>query len=338
VSPADLEPVVYSAEEGVVERTRIDPTRSRLTLIPRHESLYIPRRTCETSFPPELIRVIASKTAFAWLCDAIARHEDPTYVSAVLLRQLFSYFAAADFAGKRLLDFGCGSGASTFAIAAALPRTEVIGVELNPTSVEIAQSIAAYRRLPNVRFLTSPSGAALPSGIGQLDFIMFSAVYEHLLPTERKTLMPLIWSVLRPGGVLFINQTPHRLFPYEHHSTRLWLINYLPDRVAHRVARRYARHNPELNSSLDWNELLRGGIRGGTEREIMRNLCLASSATATILQPSQNGLKDRADYWLASTSHRMRLAKKAIAALYRASDRLFGTVPSINVDVVIRKS
>jgi len=339
VSPARPPTIVYSAAEGVVERTAVDDSRFKLTLIPRHESLYVPLRTCETAFPPEVIRLIASKTPFAWLCDAIARHEDPGYVGAILQRQLFAYFSAADFAGARLLDFGCGSGASTFALAAALPRTEVIGVELNPASVEIAERIADYRNLSNVRFLTSPSGTALPVGIGQFDFIVFSAVYEHLLPMERKTVMPLIWSALKPRGVLFINQTPYRYFPYEHHSTKLWFINYLPDRITHWLARRYARHNPELNGSADWNVLLRGGIRGGTEREILGNLGGATSARATILQPHQSGLRDRADYWLASTSpHRMRPAKRFVAALFRVTDRLFGTIPSINVDVVIQKT
>jgi SAM-dependent methyltransferase len=196
VSPDQPAAIVFSAEEGLVERTPTATNRSRLTLIPRDQGLYIPLRTCETSFPPELIRVIARTTPFAWLCDAIARHEDPDYVTAVLLRQLFSYFAPADFSGKRLLDFGCGSGASTFALAAALPRTEVIGVELDPALVEIGRNIAAHRRLGNVRFLTSPSGTSLPSGIDPFDFVMFSAVYEHLLPMERRSVMPLVWSVL----------------------------------------------------------------------------------------------------------------------------------------------
>jgi hypothetical protein len=111
MSPHPPAAVVFSAEEGIVESRPTATNRSRLTLIPRDEGLYIPLRTCETSFPPELIRVIAEKTPFASLCDAIARHEDPAYVSAVLLRQLFSYFAPADFAGNRLLDIGCGSGA-----------------------------------------------------------------------------------------------------------------------------------------------------------------------------------------------------------------------------------
>lgn len=338
MSPPDPDAVVYSTEDGCIECSRIDGLRVRLTVIPREESLYVPLRTCETSFPQELIRIIASKTELAWVCDVIARHEDPTYVKAVVLRQLFSYFTAADFAGKRLLDFGCGSGASTFAIAAALPETEVVGVELNPTSTEIANYVAEHRRLSNVRFLTSPSGTTLPSGIGEFDFIMFSAVYEHLLPVERKTVMPLIWSVLRPKGALFINQTPHLLFPFEHHSTGLWLINYLPDRLTHRVARRFARQSPEINRSPDWTDLLRGGIRGGTEREIMRHLSATDPEAAMIMQPCQNGLKDRADYWLAATGPRMRLAKRAIAVLFRVSDRLFGMVPSINVDVVIRKA
>ena len=35
--------------------------------------------------------------------------------------------------------------------------------------------------------------------------------------------MPLIWSKLKPGRTLFINQTPYRYFPYEHHTTAFGL-------------------------------------------------------------------------------------------------------------------
>jgi SAM-dependent methyltransferase len=325
--------------DGYVEFAALPDGRHRLTLRPNSQALYIPRPSCETSFPVDLVRFIADRIPFAWICESIARHEDPAYVAQVLSHQVFSYFSPSAFAGKRVLDFGCGSGASTFHLAGMLPEAEIIGVELNAISVEIAGKIAGYRARPNVRFLRSPSGESLPPDLGQFDFIMFSAVYEHLLPAERKIVMPLLWRTLVPGGVLFINQTPHRYFPYEHHSTKLWLINYMPDSLAHRLARRYARHNPELNRSGSWNDLLRGGIRGGTEGEIIRNLLADDrGGKAVILQPTQNGLRDRADYWLSCTSAgRMRSLKKMLAALFRITDRLWGTVPSINIDVVIRK-
>jgi SAM-dependent methyltransferase len=329
---------VYSAEEGVVERARLEDGRYRLELVPYRQDLYIPCRNCETSFPPDLIQYVAKRIPFAWICDIIARHEDPSYVAAALEHQLFAYFPAGAFRGKRLLDFGCGSGASTFALARALPQTEVVGVELDPNSIEIAERIANHRRMPNAGFLRSPSPDALPEGMGAFDFVMLSAVYEHLLPAERKAVMPLLWRILKPGGAIFVNQTPHRYFPYEHHSTMLWFVNYMPDRMAHWFARKYARHDPKVTRTATWNDLLRGGIRGGTEREIIRNLC-GRSASGIILQPAQQGLKDRAGYWLSCTDpHRVRLLKRALAGVFRITDRLWGTVPSMNIDVVIRKT
>jgi len=219
-----------------------------------------------------LIEFIAARRRFAFLCEAIARHEDPEYIDAVLRRQLFSYFAPEDFERKRLLDFGCGSGASTFALAAMLPNTEIVGVELDESNLEIARRIAEFKRIPNVRFLLSPSGDRLPAGMGTFDFVMLSAVYEHLLPPERTVVMPLIWSAMKTGSALFINQTPHR---------------YIPRELAGGEVRRAVR-NPALNKSGSWTDLLRGGIRGGTEREILRNL--RGAGVPSILQPGRRWL------------------------------------------------
>lgn len=239
------------------------------------------------------------------------------------------------FAGKRLLDFGCGSGASTFWTAELLPDTELVGVELNPGGVDRARQILAVSKLLNVKFFLSPDPNNLPPEIGKFDFIMLSAVYEHLLPEERRRVMPLLWSALKDDGVLFINQTPHRYFPYEHHSTGLWFINYLPDRLTHFLARKFSKKDPGINHSLDWNIHLRGGIRGGTEAEILRNLRLDGSGKPTIIQPNS---QDRADYWLSCTNRERHLRlKRLVAALFRLTDKYLGTVPSINVDVVIRK-
>ena len=299
--------------------------------------LFIPLRTWDTGLPLDILETLAARFELAWLCDHVARFESPDYVAGALRRQLFAYFDRAAFAGKRMLDFGCGLGASSILMAEWLPELQIIGAELDADRVTLARRIAEHKRLPNVQFYVSPTSDSLPDEVGQVDFVMLSAVYEHLLPTERKTLMPLIWSRLKPGGTIFINQTPFRWSPYEHHTTGLVGINYLPDWLACYGARNHSRIAKETNRACDWEGLLRHGVRGGTEREMLRNLQRGSEHRGTILQPTQNGLRDRAEYWLTSTSSRYRGIKRLIARAFRVSDRLFGVVPATHVDVVIQK-
>jgi len=297
---------------------------------------------CETEFGAPVIDYLVGRIGCSRLADVINRFEDKG-VPATLKSQLFTYFPPDEFRGKRLLDFGCGKGASTFGIAKLLPETEVVGVELVPENVEIAQSIAKLQGVENARFICSPSGDRLPDGIGQFDYVMLCAVYEHLLPGERKTLMPLLWSAMKAGGAMFINQTPYRYFPLEHHSTGLWFVNYMPDGLAHVVSRKFAKHDPSkydpaIQKSPHWDDHLRGGIRGATEWEIIRNLTRASSSKARILQPRIECARDRADYWFHKTGQgRFRFLKRMIATSFRLTDRFLGTVPSMNVEVVIRK-
>jgi 2-polyprenyl-3-methyl-5-hydroxy-6-metoxy-1,4-benzoquinol methylase len=293
----------------------------------------VARAQCDTSFPRDLIELLLRTTEPQWICDAIARHEDPAYVTSEVCSQLLAHFPQATYSGKRFLDFGCGNGASTMAMAALLPETEVIGVELSPVRVAEANAILSHRRLQNVRFLLSPSGGSLPPGLGEFDFVMLSAVFEHLLPHERTTVMPLIWSHMRPGGVIFINQTPYRWHPYEHHSSGLWAINYLPARAAWWVASRYGGRTRHKS----WEEMLRGGIRGGTERSVRVALTNGHLERAETLTPTQNGLRSRADYWLARTSPRYRPLKKIIAAGFGLLERTLGTVPALNISVAFRK-
>ena len=259
----------------------------------------MPRSSCETTFPRPLVERLLETTSAEWICDAIARHEDPAYIRGEMRSQLLAYFPASAYAGRRILDFGCGNGASTMAIAELLPESEVVGVELDDRRIGEAHAILEHRGLKNVRFLCSPSGEQLPEGIGSFDYVMLSAVFEHLLPAERRTVMPLLWSHMRPGAVMFVNQTPYRWHLYEHHSTGLWGINFLPDGLAWRLARRYGVGTRDLT----WPAMLRGGIRGGTEWSIRRSLTADLRATE-IVQPTQNGLRDRADFWLACTSPR----------------------------------
>jgi hypothetical protein len=108
------------------------------------------------------------------------------------------------------------------------------------------------------------------------------------------------------------------------------------------MARNFAKydpsmHDPAINKSPNWETHLRGGIRGGTELSMVRDLTSGKKSEARILQPRPDCARDRADYWLVRTGGRYRSLKKGIAQFFRMMDKLLGTVPSMNVDVVIRK-
>ena len=262
------------------------------------KNLHVPFDYCETAYPIKLIEFILTAKGPAYLCDEILRDESPEYVQHDLKWSTLSYVNEGAFVGKRLLDFGCGSGGSSVSLSRMLPKTEIVGVELEERLLNVAQARAEYYGIKNVAFHVSPSPDSLPSHIGKFDFIMFSAVYEHLLPNERKPLLKLIWSALKPGGVLFLNGTPNRHFPLEMHTTGLPFINYLPDNITRLVSRKFSKRNLENDS---WEVLLRKGIRGGSISEVLKNLSGTDDAPV-LLEPREFGLEDRLDLWLALSS------------------------------------
>ena len=291
---------------------------------------------CETAHPDEVQLYLDGGIGYSWLCDAISRHEDADSSSGVVRRQLSAYVEPELLVTARILDFGCGTGGSSLSMARAFPRCQVVGVELNAGPLELARKLAASRNVCNVSFVQSSAGDSLFADPGLFDVIMLSAVYEHLKPPERLAVLPLLWSTLRESGVMLFNQTPHSWYPYEHHSAGLWLTNYLPDRLTHWLVRRYAKMNLSVNRSADWQDHLRGGIRGGSEREILK-IIRAAGGVPRVLQPLSPQYKDRAAYWLAATSQRFAALKGIIGMTYRLTDAAFQTVPSVNLDVAIKK-
>ena len=55
-------------------------------------------------------------------------------------------------AGARVLDVGCGHGASTLLMAQAFPQSEFVGVDYHPPSVETARTRASEAGVRNARF------------------------------------------------------------------------------------------------------------------------------------------------------------------------------------------
>jgi 2-polyprenyl-3-methyl-5-hydroxy-6-metoxy-1,4-benzoquinol methylase len=284
-----------------------------------------------TSYPTSLIREIFSAKGL-YVCDEIMREEDPRYVEHHIQKEVLSYFPAEAFAGKRILDFGCGSGGSSMVLGRMLPPCEIVGIDLEEKLLNIARLRAAHFGRSSIQLLQSPSGDSLPPALGQFDFIMFNAVFEHLLPHERPMLLPKIWRHLKPGGVLFLNQTPYRYSLVEVHTTGgVPFINYLPDGLALWAARKFSRH---VGPEDDWNTLLRRGIRGGTVPEVLG--LLGGDEHAELLAPRPE-VGDRIDLWFKTLSPRHAWLKRAIWTSLKVIKGITGKEVAPSLSLAVRK-
>ena len=54
-----------------------------------------------------------------------------------------------DSAGKWILDAGCGSGYKLLALAIANPGANIVGVDISPKSLELAQQRLAHHQIEN---------------------------------------------------------------------------------------------------------------------------------------------------------------------------------------------
>lgn len=171
-----------------------------------------PIRDIVTPSPLSLLCELARVKGAGYICDEIARAESPGYVEADLRRDLLGFVAPSRLRGGRILDFGCGSGASTVVLARLFPEAAAIdGVEVNPEFAHLAE----------LRMETMPDGPRLAvyrqtstmdlRPLDTYDLIVLSAVIEHMLPNERCAVLPQLWALLRAGG--YSSATPRRTAP-----------------------------------------------------------------------------------------------------------------------------
>src|SRR5437867_2210744 len=178
-----------------------------------------------------------------------------------------------DLADRRVLDFGCGTGAST-AVLASHSR-EVVAFDINPQVVGICRKRLEEHGLGDrTRVISAPDLRSILGDIGTFDFILLEAVLEHVpisLSGLRGDLLRSLFSVLKPGGHLFISGTPNRIWPYDFHTTQLWWIPWTPpgSRWAYARALRKGRvaNNPRGPLFLEEE-----GAWGMTYFEILRSL------------------------------------------------------------------
>jgi trans-aconitate methyltransferase len=218
----------------------------------------------------------------------------------------------------RILDFGCGQGHSIYVLLEMFPNARFVCADIATDDLtELMIHFGNEARVQIVEMSHSTDTANLGC---DYDVVQLNAVFEHLLPVERKALMPDLWRRLRTGGYLVLTETPWRWFPLETHTTSFPFVNYLPDRLALAAVRNCGRYS----KTVTWNEALRLGVRGATYDEIIS--CLDVPAFAfELVQPQTPDARDLLEVWWqgeirktrakAFTYHTLRLFQRATGIL-----------------------
>ncbi len=106
---------------------------------------------------------------------------------------------APELAGRSALDFGCGAGRLTQALAQHFAR--VTGVDISGRMVALARDHSSNPRVDFVHN-TRPDLKGFPSG--SLDFVYSRITLQHVAPRYTRRYLGEFARVLAPGGIMFV--------------------------------------------------------------------------------------------------------------------------------------
>src|SRR5688572_14686570 len=159
----------------------------------------------------------------------------------VMRRQIIppiTRFVRSGQPAMRLLDVGCGTGRTLHQIARTHEAMRLWGVDLSPAYVKHARKRLAD--LPEVT-LAVENGEELPFAAGAFDIVTSVYLFHELPRNARRNVVREMHRVLRPGGLLVIEDsaqlaesaeiaTALREFPREFHEP--FYADYLGDDLA----------------------------------------------------------------------------------------------------------
>jgi 2-polyprenyl-3-methyl-5-hydroxy-6-metoxy-1,4-benzoquinol methylase len=131
-----------------------------------------------------------------------------------------------DLKNKRILDFGCGTGASTAALAFYCEN--LVAFDIDQASLTICEKrIAEHGLEGGVRFYHANKIESIMNELGRFDIILANGVLEHIPISShglRESTMKNLVEMLKKPGFICINDTPNRIFPLDFHTTQMWII------------------------------------------------------------------------------------------------------------------
>jgi ubiquinone/menaquinone biosynthesis C-methylase UbiE len=118
--------------------------------------------------------------------------------------------------GLRLLDAGCGTGASTAALLSVAPHADIVAIDASRGMLDEAKN----KSWPSsVRFVHTPVEGLAENGIvGPFDGILAAYLIRNL--SDPDTQLKALRNLLAPGATLAVHGVARGLLEH-HHSLRL---------------------------------------------------------------------------------------------------------------------
>jgi SAM-dependent methyltransferase len=95
---------------------------------------------------------------------------------------------------QRVLDFGCGNGATTGFLLGLPAAQHVLGTDVSSRLLEVARRDHGSDQVEFVRLADPPEN--------RIDLVYCNGVFHHIPPAERRDAVEYVRRALRPGGLL----------------------------------------------------------------------------------------------------------------------------------------
>ena len=128
-----------------------------------------------------------------------ATHPDTLATHAVLLGM-----APAPVDRCRVLELGCGTGGNLVPMAATLPQSRFVGIDLSAVQVAEADRTARALGLSNVEFRAA-SILDVDAGWGAFDYVVCHGVYSWVPPRVQDAILAVCGRHLAPRGVAYVS-------------------------------------------------------------------------------------------------------------------------------------
>jgi len=189
----------------------------------------------------------------------------------------------------KILEIGCGTGASTIALAEQ--GAQITAIDIDNDAIQVAKDRCKVYGV-SVNFICG-NAIELKNQLQDqnFDLIIFYACLEHMTYEERIESLKSYFDLLPKGAFMSIVDTPNRLWYYDDHTALLPAYNWLPNRLAFDYAKFSSRTNfNELYGEYtedNFLHFLRAG-RGFSfhEIEIALNKPISEINTVSYLKPT----------------------------------------------------
>ncbi|MEB3887491.1 class I SAM-dependent methyltransferase [Lyngbya sp. CCY1209] len=158
--------------------------------------------------------------------DPVTRYALPP--SEIWVRQ--AGIDAIDVRPRRILDLGCGTGSTTLLLKKAFPAAEVIGLDLSPEMLAVAET-KAKREGMEIQFR---HGLAERTGFPEESFDLVSAalLFHETPPDIARAVLREAFRLLKAGGQVVVLDGHQRVLRHTEWLTEIFEEPYVKDYAA----------------------------------------------------------------------------------------------------------